>query len=600
MEIASSHCPRLDSSELPDGNAGRGNRGGRLDPGEGQRSEATTPAANFGTPASPDIGAFRLNVLIARLDELPAAERQAIGLASVVGEQFCRAAVAAIAPADMSTCCTNSLEALVSRDLIVPQQSARADENSLPLRHGVIRDAANGGLPRLLHKKDVGSHPLSRAAEDSFRFRHVLIRDAAYNLLTRSERAMLHEQLASWLEESSVDRLDEVDEKVGYHLRQAYRHRIWMGRSADPLGSLAEHAAAHLSAAGRRALARGDLRRATKLLKDARDLVPVGSIAGERISSDRGYPDACRTLRRRRSSGLSARGESVMGDLPRSRGGTAANETVPVAQATRDEAVLPERVQEALGQLAGAAKEGLLALSVGVGLGVLAEMLEEEVDEVVGPKGKRNPDRTAVRHGHDDAEVTLGGRRIEVRRPRVRSADRHCEIQLRTYEHFADHDPLAHVVLERMLAGVSTRRNRRTQEPVGEIEGVARSTSNNSVSSTLVERTRQALSELMSRQLADLRLAVMMIDGIELADRMMIVALGITTEGVKIPLGLWEGSTENAAVATALLADLVERGLDAEQGMLCVIDGSQALRKAVRTVLGEVTAERCIGTKHTM
>jgi transposase-like protein len=101
----------------------------------------------------------------------------------------------------------------------------------------------------------------------------------------------------------------------------------------------------------------------------------------------------------------------------------------------------------------------------------------------------------------------------------------------------------------------------------------------------------------MSRQLADLRLAVMMIDGIELKERMMIVALGITTEGVKIPLGLWEGSTENATVATALLSDLVERGLDPEQGMLFVIDGSKALRKAVRTVFGEVPVQRCVRHK---
>ena len=141
---------------------------------------------------------------------------------------------------------------------------------------------------------------------------------------------------------------------------------------------------------------------------------------------------------------------------------------VPVAQATRDEAVLPERVQEALGQLVGAAKEGLLALSVGVGLGVLTELMEEEVDDVVGPKGKRNPERTAVRHGHEDGEVTLGGRRVEVKRPRVRTADGEAEVPLVTYEHFADRDPLGRVVLERMLAGVSTRRYRRTQEPVGE------------------------------------------------------------------------------------------------------------------------------------
>jgi transposase-like protein len=271
---------------------------------------------------------------------------------------------------------------------------------------------------------------------------------------------------------------------------------------------------------------------------------------------------------------------------------------VPVAEATRDEAVLPERVQEALGQLVGAAKEGLLALSVGVGLGVLTELMEEEVDDVVGPKGKWNPDRAAVRHGHEGGEVTLGGRRVEVQRPRVRTADGGSEVQLSTYEHFADRDPLARVVLERMLAGVSTRRYRRTQEPVGEqVETRARSTSKSAVSRTFVERTRDALAELMSRQLADLRLAVMMLDGLELKGRMMVVALGITTEGVKIPLGLWEGSTENATVATALLADLVERGLDPEQGMLFVIDGSKALRKAIRSVFGEVPVQRCIRHK---
>jgi len=271
---------------------------------------------------------------------------------------------------------------------------------------------------------------------------------------------------------------------------------------------------------------------------------------------------------------------------------------VPVAQATMQEGVLPERVQEALGQLIGAAKEGLLALSVGVGLGVLTELMEEEVDDVAGPKGQHNPERTAVRHGHEDGSVTLGGRRVEVRRPRMRTADGEREVPVATYQHFADRDPLARVVLERMLAGVSTRRYERTQEPVGkELETEARSTSKSAVSRTFVERTRQALGELMSRQLSDLRLAVMMLDGLELKGRMMIVALGITTEGVKIPLGLWEGSTENATVATALLSDLVERGLDPEQGMLFVLDGSKALRKAVRSVFGEVPVQRCLWHK---
>jgi putative transposase len=123
---------------------------------------------------------------------------------------------------------------------------------------------------------------------------------------------------------------------------------------------------------------------------------------------------------------------------------------------------LPPRVQEALGQLVGAAKEGLLTLSVGVGLGVLAELLEEEVVEVVGVKGKHDPERTAVRHGHEAGEVTLGGRRVQVERPRVRSADGRSELPLETYAYFADRDPLTKTVLERMLAGVSTRRYWRT------------------------------------------------------------------------------------------------------------------------------------------
>jgi len=271
---------------------------------------------------------------------------------------------------------------------------------------------------------------------------------------------------------------------------------------------------------------------------------------------------------------------------------------VSLAQASNEEVVLPERVQQALGELVGSAKEGLLALSVGVGLGVLAELLEEEVVEVVGAKGKHDSERTAVRHGHEAGEVTLGGRRVAVGRPRVRSADGRVEVRLRTYESFADRDPLSRVVLERMLAGVSTRRYRRTQEPVGsEVEARERSTSKSSVSRTLIERTRRSLGELMGRRLDDVRLAAMMIDGLELQGRTNVVALGITTEGVKIPLGLWEGSTENATVATALLADLVERGLDPEQGILFVIDGAKALRKAIHNVFGQAPVQRCVRHK---
>jgi transposase-like protein len=273
--------------------------------------------------------------------------------------------------------------------------------------------------------------------------------------------------------------------------------------------------------------------------------------------------------------------------------------TREVATANGSVSDLPERVQEALGELAGAAKEGLLALSAGVGLGVLHEMMEAEVDEVVGPKGKHDPDRRAVRHGHEDGSVTLGGRRVPVSRPRVRSADDEHEVAVQTYRHFAERDALTDVVLERMLAGVSTRRYQRTGEPVGaEVEEIARSQSKSAVSREFVSRTREHLIELMSRPLEDLRLAVLMLDGIELKGRCCVVALGIDTDGVKHPLGLWDGSTENGTVATTLLANLVERGLDIEQGVLVVIDGAKALRKAVRDVLGVHTpVQRCIRHK---
>ncbi len=272
--------------------------------------------------------------------------------------------------------------------------------------------------------------------------------------------------------------------------------------------------------------------------------------------------------------------------------------TVEQEQDTRPEHVLPPGVQDALGELAGAAKEGLLALSVGVGLGVLSEMMEAELDEVVGAKHANNAERTAVRHGHTDGEVTLGGRRVAVKRPRARTADDAREVPLATYEYFADRDPLTRVVLEQMLAGVSTRRFSRTREPVGEKVTVGeRSVSKSAVSREFVGRTRERLDELMARSLSDVRLAALMLDGIELKGRCCVVALGVSTEGVKIPLGLWDGSTENKTVTVHLLADLVGRGLDVEQGVLVVLDGGKALRAAVNEVFGPVPVQRCVRHK---
>jgi putative transposase len=195
-----------------------------------------------------------------------------------------------------------------------------------------------------------------------------------------------------------------------------------------------------------------------------------------------------------------------------------------VTTAGASELPLPAEIQEALGELVGAAREGLLALSVGVGLRVVHELMEAEVTEIVGPKGKHDPDRTAKRHGHEDGSMTLGGRRVSVSRPRVRTADDERELPVATYEYFAGRDPLQRAVMDRMLAGVSTRKFARVGEPVGEtVERSATSTRKSTVSEMFIEKTRTALAQLMARRLEDMRLAVMMLDGLEIAGRVHVV-----------------------------------------------------------------------------
>jgi hypothetical protein len=129
------------------------------------------------------------------------------------------------------------------------------------------------------------------------------------------------------------------------------------------------------------------------------------------------------------------------------------------------ESPLPPQIQEALGELVGAAREGLLALPVCVGLGVVHELMELEVDEVVGPKGEHNRDRVAKRHGHEDGSMTLGGRRVAVRRPRMRTADDEHELPVESYGYFADRDPLTRAVMDRRLAASRRASSRGSASP---------------------------------------------------------------------------------------------------------------------------------------
>jgi putative transposase len=244
---------------------------------------------------------------------------------------------------------------------------------------------------------------------------------------------------------------------------------------------------------------------------------------------------------------------------------------------------LPEQVTIALRELAGVAKEGLLAFSVGIGLAVLDELFEAEVSRLAGPKGKHDPARRAYRHGHEPRQVTLGGRRVRVNKPRMRSLNDE-EIELRTFRTFATRDLLNEAALGRMLAGLSTRRYSAGLEPVGNVE--ARATSKSAVSHRFIQGTEQKLAELFGRDLSQLDLVAIFIDGVEIAEHCVVVALGVDAEGRKHPLGLWEGSTENKTVCNALLGNLIERGLHVEQPRLFVIDGGKAIRAAVLSTFG--------------
>jgi putative transposase len=270
--------------------------------------------------------------------------------------------------------------------------------------------------------------------------------------------------------------------------------------------------------------------------------------------------------------------------------------TVRLADTTDAAALpdLPEEIQLAMADIADAAGEGLLAMSVAAGLAVMAAMFEAEIAEACGPKGKHDSDRAALRHGTGRGSVTLGGRRVRVDRPRARTVDGH-EVSLASYTHFASDDLLTQVVMERMLAGVATRRHARTAEPVSDkIAREAKSTSRSAISRRFVRQTETALAELMARDLAGEDIKVLMLDGEHMAERCVVVALAITADGTKKPVGLWDGATENKTVIRSLLADLVSRGLTFDDGLLVVCDGAKALAAAVREVFGaKALIQRC-------
>jgi putative transposase len=258
------------------------------------------------------------------------------------------------------------------------------------------------------------------------------------------------------------------------------------------------------------------------------------------------------------------------------------------------EVAVPAQVIVSMAEIAESAKEGLLALAVGTGLQVMAAMFAEDAERLCGPVGRHNPGRAGYRHGNETGSVTLGGRRVPVARPRVRSAGGSGELHLPSYDLFCSTEILGQLALEKMLAGLSSRRYRVGLEPAGQaVEEAAASTSKSAVSRRFVAATETALAKLMSRRLDDLDLVALMIDGAHFGEHTCVVALGIGIDGTKHPLAVEEGSTENATLVTGLITGLRERGLDVTKPILAVLDGAKALSRAVRDVFDQPLIQRC-------
>ena len=255
---------------------------------------------------------------------------------------------------------------------------------------------------------------------------------------------------------------------------------------------------------------------------------------------------------------------------------------------------VPEQVSVAMGEIAEDMREGLLALAVGAGLQVMGALMDADVAALAGPRGRHDPERVAVRHGTGAGSVTLGGRRVGVQRPRVRAADGSAELAVPCYELFSSTEVLGKMAMERMLAGLSTRRYGVGLEPVGaQVEDGATATSKSAVSRKFVRMTETALADLLAADLSGLDLVALMVDGVHFAESCCVVALGIDLDGTKHPLALVEGSTENATLVTELCVDLRERGLEVTKPVLVVLDGSKALRRAVLDVFDHPVLARC-------
>ena len=240
-----------------------------------------------------------------------------------------------------------------------------------------------------------------------------------------------------------------------------------------------------------------------------------------------------------------------------------------------------------------AVKDRFGSFCTAVGIQALMKLMDRDVEDMAGPKGRHNPNRVAYRHGFQATTVPMGSQRIAITRPRVRSIESDQELPIPSYKVFNNDEQLLEAALNRMLHGLSSRDYRHGIEDynnIAETSGRSKST----ISRRFIKASAKEAQKILGRRFDDESISALMIDGIGFGDHTAIVALGITSEGRKVVLGLRIGSTENAQVCHDLLTDLIDRGLNYQGGLLAIIDGAKALRKALKDVFGpKVLIQRC-------
>jgi len=254
----------------------------------------------------------------------------------------------------------------------------------------------------------------------------------------------------------------------------------------------------------------------------------------------------------------------------------------PVAVNVR-EGMLGLKIDELWLMLQGGLDELLRVM----GLEVAARLLEHETEQLAGKKGKHLKDRGAYRHGTEQTKIVMGGAKVPLTRPRVRSKEGK-EVNLDTLRLMQQEDPLNRRILGQLLMGVSCRKYGRTVEAEPRC-----SVGKSSVSRRFTAAMQEEIQRFFERQLEDSYPAIML-DGLVMGKLTMVVAMGIRADGTKQILGLTEGATENNTVVKSLLGNLLERGLNPDEPRLFVIDGGKALHKAIRDTFGEkALIQRC-------